>query len=307
MPGPAYRPSLAWWNDATYDGSPRLARLGPMDSDATIELAAAADVLRKARRVVVLTGAGVSAESGISTFRDRGGLWERYPPERFATLSGLLATAVLRPAELVRFGRDVLAPIASAVPNPAHHAITELCRHVHATVVTQNVDGLHQQAGTHGVRQVHGSLLEVANLDGQVVGRLTRAELQAIVAELGRLANQRLPLLRALPVVSPLLGVSRRGLYRPNVVLFGEMLRQPDWDDALRGAELCDAMVVVGTSGMVMPTAGLPARARMRGADVILVDPTDSTPADFHLKGKAGRLLPALVERAFGTDGMARR
>jgi NAD-dependent deacetylase len=267
--------------------------------DLSPELGAAAEALRAADRVVVFTGAGVSAESGIATFRDRGGLWERYPPERFATWGGLVRTAVLEPAMLASFLHDVLAPIAHATPNPAHHAIAELEQHVHATVVTQNIDGLHQQAGSHGVRQVHGSMLEVADQHGRVIRRLSRAELGQICDALARAVDRRLPLLRALRAVQPLFGLSRRGLHRPNVVLFGEMLQQPDWDDAQRGAEQCDAMIVVGTSGMVVPAAELPLRATLRGATVILVDPAADLPADIHLPGPAGTLMPLLVRHAF--------
>lgn len=270
----------------------------PMSQAATFD--EAARQLRAAERVVVFTGAGVSAASGIETFRDPGGLWSRYPPERFATVSGLLRTATFDPRQIVRFARDVLAPIADAEPNPAHQAIAEIERRAHATVVTQNIDGLHRDAGSHGVRQVHGSMLEVTSSDGHVLRRLSRLELRAIAAQLGRAASGRLALWRGLRAVRPLLGLSRTGPYRPNVVLFGEALRQPDWDDAQRGAEQCDLMLVVGTSGMVVPAAELPLRAAMRGATVILVDPDADLPADIHLRGRAADLMPQLVQRAYG-------
>jgi NAD-dependent deacetylase len=283
-----------------FEGLLRHAGTDVMDQPLPIELDAAADALRSAERVVVFTGSGVSAESGIATFRDGDGLWERHDLERYSTRAALLRTALSRPAELVRFLHDVVEPIASAEPNAAHRAIAELERHAHATVVTQNVDGLHQDAGSHGVRQLHGSMLEVANGHGQVIRRLSRAQLKSISAGLQRASTGRLSLPRALRALRPLLGLSLEGLCRPNVVLFGEMLRQPDWEDALRGAELCDVMVIVGTSGMVMPAAELPLRARMTGATTVLVDPHGDVGADMHLCGRAGDIMPELVRRAFG-------
>ena len=264
------------------------------------ELALAAELLRRAKRVLVLTGAGVSAESGIATFREQGGLWERYPPERFATWSGLLGKAVTDPRTLVRFVAEVLAPIARAKPNLAHRAIAEIEHQALASVVTQNIDGLHQDAGSAGVRQLHGSLLEVADAHGRLLRRLDRAELLRIAETVERAAERRFALGRALRALWPLAGVSRHGSYRPDVVLFGDALRQPDWDDAQRGTEQCDLMIVVGTSALVMPAASLPQRARAHGAKVILVDPVRHARADVHLRGKAGERMPALVRLAYG-------
>jgi NAD-dependent deacetylase len=269
-------------------------------TSASTQLDAAARVLREAERLLIFTGSGVSAESGIATFRDAGGLWEEYRLERYATIEAMLGTATRDPDEVVRFLGDVLAPVARAAPNPAHHAIAALEKHLHATVVTQNVDGLHQEAGSHGVRQLHGSLLEVADLHGRVIRRIRRPELGQVAARLELARSGRLPLLRALWAIRRLLGLSWTGLYRPNVVLFGEPLREPDWEDAQRGAALCDAMLIVGTSGMVLPAAELPLRARMRGAATILVDPSTDVAADIQLQGRAGDLLPELVRRAFG-------
>lgn len=271
----------------------------PSSFAAVIEAAAAS--LRQAQRVVVLSGSGVSAESGIPTFREPGGVWDRYRLERYSSVPALARTALSRPGELVRFLHDVIEPVARAEPNAAHRAIAQLERHVHATVVTQNVDGLHQEAGSHGVRQLHGSLLEVRDPHGRVIRRLSRAELAAVVTELRRSQQAgRLALPRALLALRPLLGVSRRGAYRPNVVLFGEPLREPDWEDAQRGADLCDAMLIIGTSGLVMPAAQLPLRASMRGATTIMIDPGAPLSADIVLAGKAGEVMPKLVRAAFG-------
>ena len=262
------------------------------------ELRAAAERLHHAKRVLVLTGAGISAESGITPFRSEGGLWERYPPKRYATWSGLLGALLLQPRHLVRFASEVLGPIARARPNPAHLAIAELERRVHLTVVTQNVDGLHQEAGSTGVRQIHGSMFEIADRHGRILRRLSRADMGDIARKLGLAAQGPLALARASLALRPLAGMSSGGPYLPNIVLFGDKLRQPDWDDAQRCADQCDLVVIVGTSGMVMPAAALPDQARSHGANVIVVDPTPQSRADVHLRGRAAELMPALVALA---------
>ena len=122
-------------------------------------MAQADDWLRRAGKVVVFTGAGASAESGVPTFRDDAGFWQEFAPEEFAHWKGLLATALVRPRRLAEFVYAVLGPIAAAEPNAGHRAIASLEKHANVTVVTQNIDGLHQEAGSRRVLEVHGSLL----------------------------------------------------------------------------------------------------------------------------------------------------
>src|SRR5580704_14259771 len=124
-----------------------------MDTDNWITAVLA---LRKARNVVVFTGAGISAESGIPTFRDADGFWQRFPPEQFATWSGLLRTALTRPQLVAEFVLNVVEPVAKAAPNAAHRAVAELQKYAKTSVVTQNIDGLHQSAGSTHVHEIHG-------------------------------------------------------------------------------------------------------------------------------------------------------
>jgi NAD-dependent SIR2 family protein deacetylase len=118
----------------------------------------AAEWLRTAREVVVYTGAGISAESGIPTFRDEDGFWQRFPAEEFATRQGLVHTALHRPHQLADFIYSVLHPIAVAKPNAGHRAIADLEKHTGVTVVTQNIDNLHQEAGSTIVHEIHGMI-----------------------------------------------------------------------------------------------------------------------------------------------------
>lgn len=258
----------------------------------------AASWLASAKRVVVFTGAGVSAESGIPTFRDAVGFWSRFTPETFATWQGLLDTANTQPAELTRFLIALLEPIAAARPNPAHLAIAEMDKHASVTVITQNVDGLHQDAGSGRVLEVHGSLLEVVDQEQRRIRNLTRADLVKIVRRLQRAeAHPEKKDLLAW-AIRPLASLTPPGGYRPRIVLFGDQMAEPDWSEALQAAEECDCFLTVGTSGTVMPAAWLPSRARVAGAMVIGVGP-ESGVGDTCLQGQAGEIMPKLVQAAF--------
>ncbi len=259
----------------------------------------AAECLRSAKQVVVFTGAGVSAESGIPTFRDDDGLWQRFPPERFATWDGLLKTAVADPRLFAEFLIAVFAPIAAAVPNAAHLAVAELEKHVGVTVITQNVDGLHQAADSTTVHEVHGSIFEIVTLKGRFVRLLSRAEVLDIVRKLREATDATLALPKLLSAVRPMLGLGGLSIHRPKIVLFGEAMAEPAWAMAQKAAGRCDCMITIGTSGTVLPAAMLPAIARSAGARTIdvSVEPGD---ADFPLVGPAASVLPALVREAFG-------
>ena len=146
-----------------------------------VDLTRAAQYLREARHVVVFTGAGASAESGIPTFRDPQGLWDRFPPEQFATWDGLARVALREPNRLAEFLYAVFEPIAAAEPHAGHLAIAAMERHTRVTVATQNIDNLHQDAGSTVVYEVHGSLFEIVTLGGRFVRRLSRAEMLSLI------------------------------------------------------------------------------------------------------------------------------
>lgn len=269
----------------------------------TDSLREAASALRHARDVVVFTGAGVSAESGIPTFRDDSGLWQQFPPDHFATVGGLMKTAVSDPQRLAEFLLAVLEPITSARVNAAHRAIADLERHVNVTVITQNIDGLHQLAGSTVVHEVHGSMFEIVTLKGRFVRLLSRSEMQQIVDDLREVVERGASLVKVIGAVKPMLGLSGRGAHRPKVVLFGEEMAEPDWSQALARVEKCDCLMSIGTSGAVMPAASLPRDARDRGATVIDVNLQPGA-ADFQLAGCAAEIVPRLVESAFGDENM---
>jgi len=232
-----------------------------------------ADVVATARHCIVFTGAGISAESGIPTFRGAGGLWERHRPEELAT-----PEAFARDPELVwRWYRWRQEVVYKAEPNPGHRAISELeAIGVVKAVITQNVDGLHQRAGSRDVVELHGSLWRARCVKCGAVYRLDKP-------------------VEEIPPRCPRCG----GLLRPDVVWFGEPLPQDAWERAVELASRSDAVLVVGTSGVVYPAAYIPRVAKDHGAVVVEVNVEESavTPiADFFLRGRAGDVLPRLVE-----------
>jgi NAD-dependent deacetylase len=239
----------------------------------------AADYLRRAQRVAVMTGAGVSAESGLATFRGAGGLWEGHHVEEVAT-----PRAFRRDPELVwRFYNMRRANLARVQPNPGHHALVELEEHItrqpggQFAILTQNVDGLHQAAGSRKVLELHGSLRRI---------RCT-----------GCTYNED----RGHDALPDMPRCEQCGeLLRPAVVWFEEMLPADVWREARQATAACQCFLVVGTSAIVYPAAGLIDAARDAGAAVIEVnlEPTAaSLRGGIGLRGPSGVILPQLVER----------
>ena len=238
--------------------------------DATIE--AVKQSLRTAR-VVAFTGAGISAESHVPTFRGADGLWRNYAPEKLAT-----AEAFAADPRLVWEWYDWLRGlIHAAQPNPGHLALAELQRRSprRFTLVTQNMDGLHERAGSQDMVKLHG---DIWLLHCTRCGREERDE-QA-----------------PMPSLPP--HCSCGGILRPAIVWFGEMLPTEEWSRALDAACNADVFLSIGTSAVVYPAAGLVWEARQGGARVVIVNP-DATPADavahWILRGPAGEILPRLL------------
>ncbi len=232
------------------------------------------DKLRAAQHVAVLTGAGVSAESGVPTFRDaQTGLWAQYNPMELAT-----PQAFQRDPRLVwqwyAWRRNLVAQVE---PNPAHLALAAMEQHVpRLTLITQNVDSLHQRAGSRNIVELHGNLAR------------TKRWTDNVVVEQWEETDE-------VPPRCPTTG----SLLRPDVVWFGEMLPAQALEDALHAAHTCDVFLSVGTSGQVEPAASLPYQALHAGAAVAIInlDVTTRTRSDalYTIQGPAGQVLPALL------------
>lgn len=230
--------------------------------------------MKSAERVTAFTGAGISAESGVPTFRGTEGIWTKFKPEELATMD-----AFLRNPELVwEWYTHRKRVIAETLPNPGHMALVALEQiYPHFAVITQNIDNLHRRAGSRTVVELHGNIERNYCMECG-----TPALNDAVLSANG------------VPLCSRC-----GGKVRPDVVWFGEMLPDDQWDKAVHAAELSDVFISIGTSAIVYPAASLPLMARERGAYLVEINP-EPTPltgrTDEYLCGPAGRILPALVE-----------
>ena len=232
------------------------------------------DTLRTSAHAVILTGSGTSAESGVPTFRDaQTGLWSQYRPEELATPEAFESDPGLV-WDWYQSRRNV---IAAAEPNAGHYAIAALEQlFPRLTLITQNVDGLHQRAGSRNVIEFHGNI------------NRSRCTVERVIVE-------PRPEDDGSPPACPNCGAP----LRPDVVWFGEDIPHEALSAANSAVNHCDAIFVIGTSALVQPAADLPFKACARGAKVIEIN-TDATPlsasAHFVLQGTSGRILPALLE-----------
>lgn len=234
--------------------------------------------LRISNRLVALTGAGASQESGLRTFRDaQTGLWAQYKQEDLAS-----PEAFARDPKLIwdwyAWRREAVKGVR---PNPGHYALVEFEKRIpQFTLITQNVDGLHRMAGSQNVLELHGNIQRVR------------------CSECNRVADTWGDDSESVPRC-----VSCGGLLRPDVVWFGESLPYDQFEAAVEAARKCDIFFSIGTSGLVQPAASLAFAAHNRGATVVEIN-AESTPltlkADFFFQGKSGEILPELVKAVWG-------
>ncbi len=232
-----------------------------------------------ANHVAVLTGAGISAESGVPTFRGEKGLWKKFRPEELANFD-----AFMRNPELVwewyTFRKRV---ISSIDPNPGHYALAKMeSKFTKFTLITQNVDGLHHRAGSQNILELHGNLMRNRCLKCETIVQSVELEFEGSIpkCECG-------------------------GMLRPDVVWFGEMLPQHVIQAAFLAAETCDVFFSLGTSAVVHPAASLPMVAKQNGAYLIEINP-DATPltgiTDETLHGHTGEILPEIWDQLTTDD-----
>ena len=241
----------------------------------------AAELFHKAQRVVVLTGAGISTPSGIPDFRSEGtGLWSRDEPLEAASLN----TFRTAPEKFFHWFRPLAGQIFYASPNPAHTALAEY-EHAghHEIILTQNIDGLHQKAGSRHVVEMHGSLRTLSCT--QCYRKFPAEDFLKPYIEHG-----------IIPQCS-----NCNGILKPDVILFGEQLPQSAWQEAQRAAHQCDLMLVAGSSLEVLPVAGLPVQALDRGAHLIVINNTPTyidLRADIVITDNVATVLPEIMKRA---------
>ena len=229
------------------------------------------DKLRQAEKIVFVTGAGISQESGIPTFRGKDGFWRKYDPMKLATIDAFYED----PKLVWEWYEERRKNIIDANPNPGHVAIAELERHKQISVLTQNIDGLHQRAGSSSVYELHGSIITIKCTVCDFKDKITSG------------FSQLPPLCKC------------GNMLRPDVVWFGEALPQNVWESAIKEASSCDMMFIVGTSLVVSPANLLPVYAKQNGATMVEVN-IDQTPMSssmyLSLRTSAAKALPGLVD-----------
>ena len=255
----------------------------------------AAEILADASHAAASCGAGISAESGIATFRDPGGVWEKLNPAEVGTTEGLLQTLQRDPGKLVPFVLELLDAFEQAEPNPAHFSLGELENlGILQTVITQNIDNLHQEAGNTDVVEVHGNGFRLSCLSCSGLQEKPRKELIRETKE--KLNSMNDFSLSAIASLMPCCSQCQSPT-RPDVVMFGESVK--DIPRAFDAARKCDVMLAIGTSGVVYPAAYLPFDAKDAGARVIVVNPNENAfhrVADAYIPMTAGQAMPKLVE-----------
>ena len=229
--------------------------------------------LKCAKKIVFFTGAGISAESGIATFRGADGIWNKMKPEELASFDAFMKNTDLV-WEWYQHRRDIILKVQ---PNPGHLAIAEFEKYFEVTVVTQNIDNLHKRAGSTKIHELHGNIERNYCVDCYEPYNTPSFELinkAPLCAKCG-------------------------GLVRPDVVWFGEMLPQEELEAGDKAAAWSDICFVVGTSAVVYPAAYIPISAKKGGSYLveINIEPTDlSRSTDYSIYGKSGEILPKILE-----------
>jgi len=248
-------------------------------------------------KAVCLTGAGISAESGIPTFRGQGGLWEKYDPEVYAYREGLISLFREKPADLVNFIIDFYSLLFKARPNPGHLALAVLEKENRLrAIITQNIDNLHRQAGNRNVIELHGNSFRIRCQGCLKKLTLEKDRLKEMVSWLKRSRDSKVKILRVLSRYFPRCACG--GRYRIDVVLFGELLPQDELSLAYKYLDEADTLLIVGTSLLVYPAASLPLYAKEKGAKLVEINNEESALSemcDYKIMGKASDVLPKIL------------
>lgn len=243
-----------------------------MDSNIT----KAAEIIRKSGHMIALTGAGISVESGIPDFRSAGGLWDKYDPAVYASFYSFKSM----PEKVWEMIFDMIDITENAKPNKAHLALAELENmKLLKAVITQNIDNLHQEAGSKNVIEYHGNAKHLVCINCSASYSASEYEI----------SKRRIPHCE-----------SCGKILKPSVIFFGENIPQRALSESQRYAEAADVVLVVGTSAVVYPAAGIPGIAKSRGAVIIEfnLEATELTgnDTDIFIQGSAGKTLPELVK-----------
>ena len=228
------------------------------------------DKIQRFRKIVFVTGAGISQESGIPTFRGKDGLWRNHDAMKLATINAFYDN----PKLVWEWYNERRMNIFQAQPNPGHEAIAELEKYAEVVVLTQNIDGLHQKSGSTKVLELHGSIVKIKC----------------------SVCDYKEEILTEISELPPLCKCGN--ILRPDVVWFGEPLPQEVWQNAINLASNCDLMIIAGTSLVVSPANTLPIYAKQNNATLVEINPEEtemSEEMDIIIRNTSAKSLPKLV------------
>ena len=239
------------------------------------EIKKVSTAIKKANNIIALTGAGISVESGIATFRGKGGLWEKYDPEEYAHIVSFIKNPDKSWIMLKEMGEQIF----QASPNQAHTSLTQLQQVGKLQcIITQNVDNLHQEAGSKNVIEFHGNYKTLSCISCQKQYPFEKERLDTI---------------------PPVPRCTCHNVLKPNVVLFGEVPPEQALIQSEKAAQECDLMLVIGTSWLIYPAANLPIIAKKHHAKIVEIntEPTEMTNylSDYFLKGSASQILSSII------------
>jgi len=259
------------------------------------------DILRSSINTLAFTGAGVSWESGIPTFRGSGGIWEQYPPSMYGNLPGLAVVFVLRGKKLAGFAAEVVSTLVEASPNPCHSALARMEEEdMLKGIITQNVDDLHSLAGSKKVLELHGNAYRLKCSRCRSTRKMERERLVEVAQRLKQPGVKRRDLLGALRHYASRCSECG-GRTRPDVVFFGESLPPGAMDESVLLASECELLLVLGTTSVVYPAALVPRVAMDAGARIVEINPqpTNLTPlADLSIPYPAGDFFATYMKMA---------
>lgn len=260
----------------------------------------AAEIIISSKYVIAFSGAGASAESGIPTFRDKGGLWEKYPAELFGTPRGILYVLMTEPQKLGEFITSAVDTLLDAKPNEGHKALGELEKlGFLKTVITQNIDNLHQEAGNTKVIEVHGSATRFRCINCNNRETYSKENIK----ETAKKFSERLMNIKGADNISELIEMFQDiiprcecgGIMRPDVVLFTEQVH--DIHIAFEEARKADCCIIVGTSGVVYPAAYIPQIVKSKGGILIEINPNQkSFDSDIYIDESFSSAMPKILK-----------
>ncbi|MCM8818468.1 MAG: RNA polymerase subunit sigma [Candidatus Omnitrophica bacterium] len=255
------------------------------------------DLIKNSKYIVAFTGAGISTESGIPQFRGTQGLWEKYNPEIYGTLPGIISQFFISPKKVVNFIYDFTYPILNSKPNISHLTLAKLENKGYLnTIITQNIDNLHQESGSKNVIELHGNLYRWICKKCKKEEVIEKNKLKEFVEELKIFQGRRNLVKHILNFIKCKCG----GRKRPEIVFFGELLPKDEFIKAEQESKKSDLFIIIGTSGLVRPASDFPYIAKENRAKIIEINKEKSyfeNISDLIFNRPSGEVLKYISEK----------